>query len=323
MTARARRGSVVVFVAAGTTLLLAATACVADVAVGLATRARLQAACDAGALAGAAELAPPLTAADRANARAMAVDFVKRNGFTIGEADVSFAGVPGGGETIRVDGQAPVPALFSRIIGTTAFTVKASASARLGGVNALHGALPFALPAYQQGNRWYALTDGGANTYAALSTGEDGGPPTPLQLKVSGKDGHGGNCLALALGGQGAATFRDCVAQGLAGTLAVGDAIDTEPGNMVGPTAQGVSDRLASGPEGAYAVVPLIAKGAWDALSGRTRVTILGFASVKLLPGTGKGGVVQAEMTGHVVSAVGGPSQASSPGLFTAALCLR
>jgi Flp pilus assembly protein TadG len=57
-----------------------------------------------------------------------------------------------------------------------------------------------------------------------------------------------GNFGAIALGGNGASNYRDNIADGYQGTIHIGDIIPTEPGNMVGPTIQGVSDLILQDP---------------------------------------------------------------------------
>lgn len=57
-----------------------------------------------------------------------------------------------------------------------------------------------------------------------------------------------GNFYPVSLGARGANAYRDNIAYGWNGTLRVGDIIDTEPGNMVGPTIQGVAQLIAQDP---------------------------------------------------------------------------
>ncbi len=57
-----------------------------------------------------------------------------------------------------------------------------------------------------------------------------------------------GNFGAVALGGNGANVYRGNIANGWNGILHIGDIITTEPGNMVGPTLQGVQDLIAKDP---------------------------------------------------------------------------
>lgn len=57
-----------------------------------------------------------------------------------------------------------------------------------------------------------------------------------------------GNFGAVALGGRGAANYRDNIINGYAGTIQIGDVLETEPGNMAGPTKQGIAELIAKDP---------------------------------------------------------------------------
>ncbi|HYH04985.1 MAG TPA: hypothetical protein VEC37_17985, partial [Bacillota bacterium] len=59
----------------------------------------------------------------------------------------------------------------------------------------------------------------------------------------SGGSSFSGNYGALALGGNGASRYRENIKYGYQGEIAVGDRLTTEPGNMAGPTDDGVSYR--------------------------------------------------------------------------------
>lgn len=57
-----------------------------------------------------------------------------------------------------------------------------------------------------------------------------------------------GNFYPISLGQRGADAYRENIAHGWDGVLRVGDIITTEPGNMVGPTIQGVTQLIAQDP---------------------------------------------------------------------------
>src|SRR5690606_15931985 len=70
------------------------------------------------------------------------------------------------------------------------------------------------------------------------------------ELKIDAHSGrkYQGNFGALALGGTGANTYRNNLKYGYQGMLRVGDQVYTEPGNMAGPTRQGIEYRLKQAP---------------------------------------------------------------------------
>ena len=110
-----------------------------------------------------------------------------------------------------------------------------------------------------------------------------------------------GNYGALALGGTGSSVYRRNIVTGYQGVLYVGQYVNTEPGNMVGPTTQGLRERLddeppydctATSPPPTYprlAVLPVISDMPG---SGRSQpVQIIGFWTVALNNPAGGGEV--------------------------------
>jgi hypothetical protein len=80
---------------------------------------------------------------------------------------------------------------------------------------------------------------------------------TPVTLKYStvgpgtnscGATYGSANFGALALGGTGASDYRENVVNDSRVLICIGDCVDTEPGNMVGPTIQGLQERIAGLP---------------------------------------------------------------------------
>ncbi len=68
-----------------------------------------------------------------------------------------------------------------------------------------------------------------------------------IELKSDSPE-YPGNFYGLALGGRGANDYRQNIISGWSGTIQLGDTLTTEPGNMVGPTRQGVSALIAQDP---------------------------------------------------------------------------
>jgi len=95
--------------------------------------------------------------------------------------------------------------------------------------------------------------------------------------------GHGqGNFGALAMGGNGANVYRDNIINGVSNpngsTYYVGKQIYTEPGNMSGPTMQGLQSRIDNNK--LYFRVPVVS---YIKINGRSsRTTIYGFLNFKL-----------------------------------------
>jgi len=115
-------------------------------------------------------------------------------------------------------------------------------------------------------------------------------------LKEGGGDGSNGNYGALGLGGSGASLYCYNLQQGYDGRLYVGQMVNTETGNMSGPTSSGLSYRLNQDPYATYEtvqkdspriiVVPIIES--FD-VNGHKQVQIVGFAAF-FLEGVGGSG---------------------------------
>ncbi|MBU1107428.1 MAG: Tad domain-containing protein [Candidatus Riflebacteria bacterium] len=90
-----------------------------------------------------------------------------------------------------------------------------------------------------------------------------------------------GNFGALALGSRGANEYEDVIVYGYDGPkLNIGDEIDSEPGNMAGPTQRGIAERILNGQ--VNVMIPVVS----DFGNGRKPVEILGFLNFTLV-GTG------------------------------------
>lgn len=106
-------------------------------------------------------------------------------------------------------------------------------------------------------------------------------------LKAGAGGGDTGNYGALSFAGSddGASQYEQYLANGYPEMLTVGETVQTEPGNMVGPTDQGLSQRIQGDPAATYQTalpsssrvlyVPVITQPG----NGRSTVQILGFAA--------------------------------------------
>ena len=83
---------------------------------------------------------------------------------------------------------------------------------------------------------------------------------------------------ALRLGGRGANTYRDNLKYGYNITLKAGDLIDTEPGNMAGPTKEAVQYRISVGKT--RVIVPVVTS--WE-VAGRKQIKIEGFTTLEII----------------------------------------
>ena len=213
---------------------------------------------------------------------------------------------PAEATTIRVQAQRSVNLMFARVIGLQTGNVNAQAAARISPLGSATGIVPFGI---EQQNfvfgQLYTLKNGSGQGAS-----------------------HNGNFGALALGGSGAAKYETNIKHGYSGKIKVGDWVATEPGNMSGPTCDGVEYRISrdpsatvhtAGPDsGRVVVVPIIES---LQVNGRSEVLIVGFGAFFLegVGGSGNKNYVLGRFMRRVT--VGEPSgSAGNFGAYTARL---
>lgn len=261
---RNEKGSVVVLVALSITALLGFAALAIDIGNLYVNKAQAANAADAAALAGARDL--PIGAGqaiDRAN------EYGRMN---LNAEDTIQAAVNSDSTIITVTVTRKVPLIFASVFNLQSSNVSAVSRASNQVVTGVIGAVPFSVE--KQNfifNTLYVLKDGGG----------------------SGSDGDYG---ALALGGTGASVYNYNILNGYEDKLSVGQWVDTEPGNMSGPTSDGVRYRISEDPYATFdtvkpdspriIIVPII-----DNLdvNGRQPVQIVGFGAF-FLEGVGGSG---------------------------------
>jgi hypothetical protein len=260
-------GSVSILVMLMMVVILASTGAVIDVGVVLVNRTQLSNALDYAALAGAQEL-PDNTS----DARAVATDYLIQN--NVNPSDVIIA-IGSEGKSITITGNRPVEYAFLRIVGLQGTTVNAQSKVVLGAVSSIKGGLrPFAIEDFP-----YA--------YGA-----------EVVLKQGAGDGYHGNYGVVALGGSGSSVYEANALYGYAGTVSIGDELNTEPGNMANVSNQlqtyinGISDTFANHTRKSDRLwtVPLV-----DSLeeNGRGSVIVTGFAQVYVEQVQKKAGQIQ------------------------------
>jgi len=155
-----------------------------------------------------------------------------------------------------------------------------------------------------------------------------------------------GNWGALALGGNGASVYQNNLEVGYTGTIS--STVSSEPGNIVGPTSQGIADRVAAGvaadptiaagsaPSSASAalttyaydprliVVPMVdfsAKCAGSSKGGKnTDLPVVEYAQMWLLGTSGNNATISAVYLGTLTSPPSGSSAVANFGLMTPVL---
>jgi len=259
-------GQVVVIIAVAFTALLGFTALAVDTGVLFVEHTRLVRAADAAALAGAQELPGNPGVAEE-----LAEDYAEMNGIDPEQINID---ISDDNRQIQVSMDKTIDLVFARVFGHDAADVGASATARVSPVKSINGAVPFSVK-----NQTFYY-----------------GEPYVLKEGASGSDSDGARwcgwfgALDFTGGGGGSNEYEDMIVEGFSGKLSIGDIIDIEPGNMAGPTADGVQERIDScshnpsctwddhAPDCPRVIyVPIVEE--YDGSGGNRRVEVEGFAA--------------------------------------------
>jgi Flp pilus assembly protein TadG len=218
------KGVVAIFVGIALVALVGMLAYVIDTGSLYETRRSMQSAADAAALAGAQELPENPDVAVQ-----VALDYVDMQGLPVTSTDVSIERTFVSNDTIKVTVSDPnKKTFFAGIFGINRVNVGATATAMVGSPSEITGVLPWAV---LQG------------TYT---------PGVEYNLKYGSPDLGPGNFGAVAIDGRGASTYRQSIEYGSTTPLHIGSIIETEPGNMTGPTSQGTSARIYDHPNNRF-----------------------------------------------------------------------
>ena len=219
------RGQVIIIVALLLVCLFGMTALVVDVGSIYEERRQAQTVADAAALAGAQDL-PEYPEQAIITAKA----YADLNGVSISEDNIQISeseyGVPN--DTITVtptDINAPL--FFARVLGVNSVTVNATATATANSPLSMDGLMPWTIP----------LEDYEGVLVSGVS----------YDMKV-GPDSHETpgffQCMRFDGPPYGANQYRDNIVNGCEQEIFIDQWYPVEPGNMAGPTEQGVNDRL-------------------------------------------------------------------------------
>lgn len=246
-----RKGQSTVILAVVFTMLMGSMAVSVDAGRVFVAKEQLQAAADAGALAGAGYLPQsPNEAVAAATATAEA------NGLSSSQVQVAVTGALQ--NEISVNATTTEPLIFGPFIGLSSAPVKALAVGASGMPKKMQGLIPIGI--YQ----------------GAYVTGQT------YSLKLD--SGSGGNFGALWYGDgeDGADTYRADLEDGSPAVVNLGETITTKTGDMAGPTEQGLESRMSAPatPVGdptspRFVYVPIVTPPE----AGHTTVTVVGFAA--------------------------------------------
>jgi Putative Flp pilus-assembly TadE/G-like len=290
---RDERGMSLVFVGVGFMAFLAATTLAIDVGMFMTARSQAQNSADAGALSGAVALyfddyndrSSGGPAVQSALAAARGNEVIAQN-VDVQPADVTFPTSPSGLNNrvhVHVYRTAqrgnPVATMMGKFFGVSQVNIDAEATAEASPANAMTCVKPFTIP-----DKWIENQDpGGFNSLTSTFdmvdnkgkplakpdvyidafhdgyTGYDAERDKGMQLMI--RAGTGNNIMpsfyfSYAIGGlTGGSEYRWNIANCNTTMMGWGDPLLMEPGNMVGPTNDGIDDLLAQDPGASWDTV--------------------------------------------------------------------
>jgi hypothetical protein len=232
-------------------------------------------------------------------------------------ADVTFPTAKLVRVKVRRQGAQSVAMTLAQVLGIAGLEVTATATAKIDTTcTSLCGLLPLGVS--PQGGSNFLV---GCNHTYTLKSGSGGGGGGQYGAVNFPQCLDRGECAGM--GANGANTFRCLMKYGYCCPIKIGDILNTESGNMAGPTRQAIdyrfdtdavqdqgicyTDYLSRGGTGQRVVLIPIT----TAVLGQPRVTVLGFSAffLKTRVGTGVGGSLQGEFLYKVV-----PGTGSCPG---------
>ncbi len=243
VTQRREQGQVLVLFAAALVAICGFVGMAIDVGQLVYTRTDLQKVADAAALAGSQDLPSASTATSTAQ------NYVTTNASSATSAVAVISASSGTtNDTIRVTASRNVSFTFLRVLGMSGKTVSASAKVQaqsyLGGT----GIMPLGLLAS-------GLQNGKVHNNCYLGNDASGMPQFSQNVPCTLHDGAsdcspgtqctGGDFGELALDGSGGSNYRNALENGSRTPYKRGDLVDTQTGNQVGPTLQGIQAHLS------------------------------------------------------------------------------
>lgn len=271
-----RRGQVYVWLGIGLLFLFLLLALVIEVGRMINIRTKEQNAVDAAALAGAQHL-PDAPAAKQEAAEYYIINHqLPKEDLeeleTTGDTTHYRAGpgqvwvtTPYNGDELKIEVRSgwPISFLFGRLSGLMGNFIGARAVATLGAASCVDGRNQDPSPIVP----WGVL----------LRDAQDFVSGQEYVIKQGPWGEEWGNFGVFVCSGRGGRAYLDDILHGCRRRLCVGDQLDLEPGNMAGPTREGVEGRLAEGHT--LIIVPVVRV---DFRAGRTDVTVTGFAAMRL-----------------------------------------
>jgi hypothetical protein len=256
-------GNVAVIVALSMIAIIGITALVIDAGVIFMAKNKLLNALDAGALAGA-----DVMFQGQASVTSTAESYVSQNGESVDRVIINNVS-----NTVDLYRTINIPLYFGGVFGVSSVPYTAHVQAKIGSLVSGSGFAPIDVQSQ------------------SFVYGQE------YTLSYGAGSGSTGNYGYLALGGNGACVFRDNLMYGYAGSLSVGEQVETETGVMSGPVSDAVNYRINESGSCTFSdatdacprvlVLPVTSS---SSKCGKSTVTIDGFAAFYLDGVSGSGG---------------------------------
>ncbi len=231
---KSEKGSVMVVFTAALTVMLGFSSLVIDYGFPVFEERKMQNAADSAALAAAQSL--PVSISDAVainNVKNIAYDYAAKNGYSDPSAvNVTLSQISNGQYTkVKVDIAENVKYAFSFFHNQDSVDLNKTASMQLKALSGVKNAIPLSIDK--------------SVMEACLSSGD-----YHMTLKFGGGSGSNGAYGALDFTGGGASNYEEHLKKGFNEIISVGDHVETENGNMSGPTKDGIEYRLEGCHEG-------------------------------------------------------------------------
>lgn len=271
---KARRGGLLVIVAGGLTALIGMGALVLDVGIALAQRTKMQMAADAAAMGAVRQVVKSAS-----HSKLEAITVAKLNGYQIYDTDVA---VEREAKRVTVAWKEETGLVLAPIFDILNVQVGVKSTAALVAIQDQLRVAPFIVP---------------RDLIVLGST---------MKIKYGPGESIHGNFGAVAIDGPGAKIYEKSIVDGAQAKITTGMFVDTETGNMAGPTEKGVStliqgdntsyDDALTKPNRRLVVVPIVDNQDFLNMKGRSQpIMIRGFARFYLIGAEG------GEITGRFI----------------------
>jgi hypothetical protein len=220
------------------TVLIAIAGAVIDVGSWYQNHREMQATADASALAGAQEL--PLSPA---TAVSQALDYADRNQGGVKSSDVEISSALTPNDTIKVTARTQAPGVFTKLMGLDSVNVRATAKARVGGLDSAKWAAPIGVD--------YLHDDLHCSPGPPLSCNPEFNTPTEITFDKTGPGAFRLLNIDSSHGGTGPQDIAEWIRRGLEGYMPVQEWYYSDPG--IKPNSshvkEALEDRIGAGKE--------------------------------------------------------------------------